>query len=300
MTEINNSLLSQAIIYATNAHLEQKRKGTELPYIVHPLEVMQNLLVMDADIPLLCAGVLHDVVEDTDKTLEDIEQNFGQEIKSLVASHTETNKSLPWKERKVQALAHCAQATKAEQMLVLADKLSNIRAMCRDYAKVGVELWKRFNKGPKEQAWYYHGGVKALSKLATYPDTEASYTEFKELVYQLFGEPEAYINDSDLEEQEITVADNKETLVTVLISYGALTLNGEEFGSSDIGSDSYEYSIALDPQQTEKLLLQLRKEFGQELSLKEIFQKHICIDGRYFTFLRYCEKHQIKYLMDTF
>lgn len=300
MQENVNNILSQAIIYATECHSNQVRKGTAIPYIVHPLEAMHILLLMEADLPLLCAGVLHDVVEDTDATLEEVEKLFGKEIRDLVASHTEMRKELPWKERKTAALKDCEQGSKREQMLVLADKLANVRAMNRDYAKLSDGLWARFKEGPKEQAWYYHGGVKALKALAEEPNCASTYAEFKELVYTLFGEPEASINDTDLENQEIVIVENKETYVTAVITDGALTLNGEEFGSSDIGSDSYEYSVSLNQQQTEKLLLQLRKEFGQDTPLKDILKNHICIDGRYFTFLRYCEKHGVAYVMDTF
>jgi len=303
MTELElqeNALLNEAIIYATKCHAKQLRKGTDIPYIVHPLEVMHILFLMQADKALLAAGVLHDVAEDTNATLEDIAAEFNQEIAALVASHTEMHKELPWQYRKKQALEDCFKANKREQMLVLADKLSNIRAMTRNFAELGDKLWLRFNRGPKEQAWYYHGGVKALAKLAEYPDTAPFYAEFKELVYALFGEPEVVIFEEDLIDQELVIAETKENYVTVKIASGALALNGEEFGSSDIGSDSYEYSISLDQSNTNKLLLQVRKDFGQAILLKDIFKNNICINGRYFSFLRYCDKYDIKYNMESF
>lgn len=295
-----NALLNAAIIYATQCHASQLRKGTSLPYIIHPLEVMHILLLMSADKALLAAGVLHDTVEDTDATLEDIEAQFGKDIAQLVASHTEMHKELPWRQRKTQALAECAKANTREQMLVLADKLANVRAMTRNFAELGDKLWTRFNKGPKEQAWYYHGGVKALANLADFPNTAPFYEELKNLVYNLFGEPEAEILEGDLSNQELVIAETKETYVTVNLSEGALILNGEEFGSSDIGSDSYEYSVSLNKENTSKLLLQIRKDFGQDITLKDIFKNHICINGRYFTFLRYCEKYNINYNMESF
>ncbi len=296
----NNVLFTKAITFATQRHQGQFRKGTAIPYIIHPLEVMHNLFLMEASISLMIAGLLHDTVEDTETTLEELHQSFGAEITALVASHTEMNKELPWRKRKEQALAACAKATKEEQMLVLADKLANIRAMVRDFKQCGDELWERFNKGFKDQAWYYHGGVKALKQLENYPNTTNYYLEFKSLVYELFGEPEAYVDATDLENQELIIAETKENFVSIIIDNGKLTLYGEEFGSSDIGSDSYEYSIALDFENTNHLLLQIRKDFGQEEILKNIFKTHLCIDGRYFTFLRYCEKHKIKYLMESF
>ena len=185
LTEVEmeeNDLLTRAIAYAVAMHKGGLRKGTNMPYIVHPLEVLNNLYLMKADKKLMAAGVLHDTVEDTEATIEDIVVLFGQDVGNLVASHTEKDKTLPWKERKELALEELANATKREKMLVLADKLSNVRAMVRDYKAIGEELWERFNQGKEQQAWYYREGVNALTELGSFPSTSESYYEFVELV----------------------------------------------------------------------------------------------------------------------
>lgn len=181
-----NTMLNGAIGFALANHKNGLRKGTKMPYIVHPLEVMHILMLMGADKNLMAAGVLHDTVEDTDATLEEIAVIFGDDVASLVASHTEKDKALPWKTRKEIALEHLKHATKREQMLVLADKLSNMRAIARDYAELGDKLWERFNRGEESQAWYYHGGADALAKLGEYADTKALYEEFAGLVEKVF------------------------------------------------------------------------------------------------------------------
>ena len=182
-----NEMLNNAIAYAVEKHKKGLRKGTKMPYIVHPLEVMHNLLLMGADKNLMAAGVLHDTVEDTDATLEEIAENFGEDVAALVASHTEKDKELPWKERKEIALEHLKHANKREQMLVLADKLSNMRAIARDYAELSDKLWERFNRGMDAQAWYYYGGAAALAQLGEYDDTRALYQEFADLVNEVFA-----------------------------------------------------------------------------------------------------------------
>ncbi len=190
----DNAMLNDAIIYAVQKHREGLRKGTKTPYIVHPLEVMLILQKMRADVHLLAAGLLHDTVEDTDATLGDISEKFGQDVADLVASHTEDDKShytkeqeiASWRERKEKALAHLAAAGKREKMLVLADKLANMRAIASDYAKLGDELWSRFNKGREDQSWYYHAGAKALSTLAGASAAGAAYKEFCTLIEQVF------------------------------------------------------------------------------------------------------------------
>ena len=183
-----NELLNDAIAFAVEKHKDGLRKGTKMPYIVHPLEVMHNLMLMDADKKLMAAGVLHDTVEDTDTTLEEIAAKFGEEVAILVASHTEKDKSLPWITRKEIALEHLKDANKREQMLVLADKLSNMRAIARDYAELKDKLWGRFNRGKESQAWYYRSGAASLVKLGEYEDTKVLYGEFVELVDKVFGE----------------------------------------------------------------------------------------------------------------
>ena len=183
-----NELLNNAIAFAVEKHKNGLRKGTKMPYIVHPLEVMHNLMLMGADKNLMAAGVLHDTVEDTDATLDEIAEKFGKDVASLVASHTEKDKSLPWKKRKDIALEHLKQANKREQMLVLADKLSNMRAIARDYDKIQDKLWERFNRGKEDQAWYYRSGAASLLKLGEYEDTKGLYGEFVELVDKVFGE----------------------------------------------------------------------------------------------------------------
>ena len=183
---VENDMLNNAIAYAVEKHRNGLRKGTKMPYIVHPLEVMHNLMLMGADKNLMAAGVLHDTVEDTDATLEEIAAKFGDDVAALVSSHTEKDKSLSWKTRKEIALEHLKHANKREQMLVLADKLSNMRAIARDYAELKEKLWDRFNRGKESQAWYYRSGATSIIKLGEYEDTKALYLEFTELVDKVF------------------------------------------------------------------------------------------------------------------
>lgn len=185
--EKDNELLIKAIEYANAMHAGACRKGTTMPYIIHPMEVMHNLYLMQADKSLMAAGVLHDVVEDTDATMTDIEKRFGVKIAELVKSHTEQHKEWPWEQRKAIAMEEERTLSKEMQMLALADKLSNIRAMHRDYVKLGDKLWERFNRGKDKQSWYYHSSVNVLKGLATYPEVEAFYNEFAKLVDEVFG-----------------------------------------------------------------------------------------------------------------
>lgn len=177
--------INYACLYAVRAHKNQKRKGKNVPYILHPLEVMNILYRMGANEELLVAGVLHDVVEDTDATIQDIRENFGEKVAELVLAHTE-NKILPWEKRKLIACKSLLSASKEVQMLVLADKLSNAREMLRDLEEVGDKLWERFNRSKEKQSWYYHLGVECLADMSKCKHTNWAYQEFVETVNKVF------------------------------------------------------------------------------------------------------------------
>lgn len=181
----DNARLMQALLFATEKHRGQLRKGTTLPYILHPLEVWQILSAMHADTTVQIAGLLHDTLEDTDATPEEIQTTFGDEVAALVQHHTE-NKSDVWMKRKQTAIDTVRNANVSIKMLVMADKLSNLRSMARDYKELGDALWLRFNAPKEKQAWYYNGMLDALTELAEYTETADFYQELVELYKDVF------------------------------------------------------------------------------------------------------------------
>ena len=181
-----NELLNKAIIYAVEKHAGQLRKGTQIPYIIHPMEVLALLNEMRADMTVIIAGVLHDTVEDTSATIDDIIREFGEDVAELVGNHTE-DKSKTWFQRKSQGLRELAEGSFDLKCLVLADKLSNVRNMYRDYMIEGDEYWDRFNAPFEKQAWYYNSAVKAMEELKDNENTAVRYNEFKEIVENTFG-----------------------------------------------------------------------------------------------------------------
>ncbi len=177
--------LNKAIAFALEKHRGQFRKSTFIPYIVHPLEVMEILRKMGADTDLVIAGVLHDTIEDTDATLDEICQKFGREVGELIASCSE-DKTKSWDKRKQHTIDYLQNADVRIKMLALADKLSNMRAMEQDYRNTGDALWERFNAPAKKQAWYYSKVQDALYDLQFEPGCEAAYWEFVALFKDVF------------------------------------------------------------------------------------------------------------------
>ena len=179
----------RAVIFATIAHEGQFRKGTEIPYILHPVEAAAIVGTMTSDEAVLAAAVLHDTLEDTDTTAGDIADLFGTRIARLVQMLSEQKRrdlpaAITWKIRKQETLEHLAQADADVQMITLGDKLSNIRAIRRDYEALGDALWQRFNQKDKLQhKWYYEGIAAALWALRE----EDAYKEYCALVQQVFS-----------------------------------------------------------------------------------------------------------------
>lgn len=131
--------LEEAIQYASVKHMNQRRKISEYPYITHPLMVMYLVSQYNDDLDVLCAAVLHDVVEDTDTTIEDIEERFGSDITKLVAILSE-NKELPYKERMDEYYMRLCKSGNQEALLIkAADVLYNLRDFSYVCARYGKE-----------------------------------------------------------------------------------------------------------------------------------------------------------------
>ena len=192
-----NELLNEAIRFAVEAHAGQLRKGSDMPYVVHAMEVLSILAAISGDIELLMAGVLHDCIEDgllpdgsggmRPVTRADIAERFGERTADLVAAHSE-DKDMSWEERKQLALKELEEADDDLQNLVLADKLSNMRAIARDFKAVGEELWKRFHAPKEKQSWYYSESIDAMDR-RQYDDKAAPFFwELNELYKDVFVE----------------------------------------------------------------------------------------------------------------
>ena len=185
---IDTSLLDRAITFAVKAHQGMERKGKGVPYIVHPMEAVCIVATMTNDQELLAAAALHDVIEDTDTTADDLKKEFGERVAMLVEAESDDktggSKAETWHQRKQDTLDRLRNADLDIKIVALGDKLSNMRAIAHDYAVLGDELWNRFTvKDPAEHAWRYHALAEALNDLS---DTDA-YKEFHTLVNKTFG-----------------------------------------------------------------------------------------------------------------
>jgi len=189
---LNTDLLDRAIIFAVNAHHNTERRGKGFPYIVHPMEAVEIVATITPDQELMAAAALHDVVEDTDITIDKIRASFGDRIADLVHAESDQvngalfngeNEEETWHARKQAAIDRLAAAPRDAKIVAMGDKLSNMRAIARDYKLKGDALWNIFHvKDKASHEWHYRGLAASLSELS---DTFA-YQEFVRLINEVF------------------------------------------------------------------------------------------------------------------
>ncbi|MFZ3577573.1 HD domain-containing protein [Virgibacillus sp. DJP39] len=139
--------------FAEKAHHGQTRKNSKAPYITHPIRVAERLEESGYSDEAVCAGYLHDVVEDTPYEIEDIKETFGARVAELVAAHTE-DKSKSWQERKQHTIDVVKHAENEVKYLIVADKLDNLLGLEHDLKAQGDSVWDNFNAGVEKQKWY--------------------------------------------------------------------------------------------------------------------------------------------------
>ena len=182
-------MIDDAIIFATKAHSGVIRKGSTLPYILHPLEAGSIAATMTSNEEVIAAAILHDTIEDTDTTEKEIKDAFGDRVAFIVANESEDKmKDIPkedsWVIRKQATIDHLKKCKDIDiKIVALSDKLSNMRATHRDFIKYGKDFWNRFNvKDSKLQKWYYESFLDTCKELKEYD----AYKEYKWLIEETF------------------------------------------------------------------------------------------------------------------
>lgn len=153
-------LVHSAMDFAALAHQAQRRKKADTPFISHC--AMVGAMLQAAGLPetVVAAGLLHDIIEDTDVTLGELEEQFGSEIAELVNGVSEKSKSQPWAERKTGYLEKLRAAPDGSLAIVAADKIHNINSMLM-HKEAGGDLWS-ISKGSQEQQLWYFRTVKEI------------------------------------------------------------------------------------------------------------------------------------------
>lgn len=158
--------IKSAIDFAIEAHKDQYRKGKDVSYITHPMAVALIISLVSKDEDLICAGLLHDTIEDADPygsiTKEQIEEKFGSKVSNIVNDLTEQDKTIDWAERKRQALVHVNEMSNDSLLVKSADVLHNITDQIADYKIEGDKMFERFNAGKEIQLERYNKLISAI------------------------------------------------------------------------------------------------------------------------------------------
>ena len=166
----------EALSYAAQVHRDQRRKGTQVPYVTHLLAVAAIVGENGGTEEEVVAALLHDAPEDQggEDRLQDIRDRFGDEVAGIVAGNTDTfeDPKPPWRERKERYVARIAHEPESVRLVSAADKLHNARSILAGLRSVGDELWQRFNGGRDGTLWYYRALVEAFETAGSNPVVE--------------------------------------------------------------------------------------------------------------------------------
>ena len=167
--------LSPALALAIEAHQNQIRKSTQIPYISHPLAVASIALEFGASEDQAIAALLHDSIEDGGRKYEEvILAQFGQYVHDLVQGCTDgtpdkTGKKAPWLERKTAYLEHLQIASDEILLVSCSDKLHNARAIVSDLINEGPSVFERFSSTTEQTLWYYRQLANVFTNRKTPP-----------------------------------------------------------------------------------------------------------------------------------
>lgn len=172
--------INKAIMIASQAHLGQIRKGDGTPFISHPFAVAWIVAQFTDDEDIVCAALLHDVLEDVDKKIyskENMLNDFGEEVVEIVegvsedkdASITNVEEKATWKERKKKYLKNLESDTEASLMVCAADKIHNMQSTLDVYSVQGEKIWEVFNSSKENKLWFYNEVTKIIERKLNNP-----------------------------------------------------------------------------------------------------------------------------------
>lgn len=167
----NLMAIEKAVTVALKAHKGQTRKGDRAtPYIVHPVAVAMILApYFEKDPDVLCAAILHDVLEDTKYPAKSLEKAFGERVLKLVREVSDARPKAPWDERKDAYLKHLKTASKEACLIASADKTHNLVSIEEAYKKGGEQIWERFNAPKEDKIGFYESVYRIVNGRFSHP-----------------------------------------------------------------------------------------------------------------------------------
>jgi hypothetical protein len=160
---------ARALRFALAAHGEQKRKGTQIPYVSHLVQVAGLVLEHGGDADQAIAGLLHDAIEDCEGVSEpELRERFGPEVARIVQAMSDLiegdtpRRRSPWLERKRRFITQLRHQDERVRLVAGCDKLDNLRSILADLHAEGPPTLARFHAAPPQLRWYYEQVRRAL------------------------------------------------------------------------------------------------------------------------------------------
>ena len=181
------SLLEKALRFAAVAHKHQTRKSSDVPYIYHPFAVFAILQHYHYPTNWCITALLHDTLEDTTTTNQQLIENFGEEISRLVRQTSEPDHAkAPWIDRKTHTINFLRSADLPVKIIACADKLHNLHSVQHDLLLVGDLVWQRFNEGKDMQQWYHENILANIQQNVKPLDDHPIISEYEKLISKIF------------------------------------------------------------------------------------------------------------------
>lgn len=174
------TLIEKADQFAERAHKGQMRKGSHTPYIVHPRAVAGILAAHGFSDTVVAAALVHDTVEDTPVTLDEVRREFGDEVARLVEPVTHDD-TLSWEDKKQKYIDTVRVASDEVKAIATADKIHNAQSLLASYDTEGPVVWTHFNRGREQKLWFEEAMLAMLQETWQHPLVE----EYAKLVAQM-------------------------------------------------------------------------------------------------------------------
>lgn len=163
------ALMRASWAHQNNANEKKRyRKGTDIPFVIHPFAVMIIASNYTNDEDILIACLMHDILEDVDSATYDeskMREDFGDRVVEIVKGVTKDISLTSWHDRGKAYLKHLEFEASNESIIVCAsDKMHNIMTILSDYESIGPDLWSRFSAGRKDQQWWYRSVLDVIKK----------------------------------------------------------------------------------------------------------------------------------------
>jgi (p)ppGpp synthase/HD superfamily hydrolase len=174
------NLLEKSVRIATSAHQGQKRKEADIPYISHPIMVAFKLMKYGFADEIIAAALVHDVLEDTEFSAEQLHHELGDKVFDIVRAVTNDD-TLSWEDKKMKYVETVRSGPEGAKAVVIADKIHNAESLIAAYQIQGPIVWKNFNRGKAKKMWFEYAVLKMLQETWSHP----MISEYERLIKEM-------------------------------------------------------------------------------------------------------------------